>query len=86
MLRCSFPSALLLAVAVSSPAYSQRADVTPLKRALITQAVDNQKLVTLYGNTRASANSANDRGRVSDGLPMDHMLLQLKRPPELEQA
>jgi subtilase family serine protease len=40
--------------------------------------------VTLRGNTRAEANSANDRGRVPDSLPLEHMLLQLRRPPELE--
>ncbi len=32
------------------------------------------------------ANSLNDRGRVSDDFAMDHMLLQLKRPPQQEQA
>ena len=75
MLHHFFPSAVLLAMVVSPPAYSQRADVTPLKRELITQPVNDQKLVTLHGNTRASASSANDRGRVSDSLAMDHMLI-----------
>lgn len=55
-------------------------------RILITEAIDENRLVTLRGNTRPEANGANDRGRVEDGFPMQHMLLQLKRPPEQEQA
>ncbi len=70
----------------ASHLYSQKIDSIPAKRALITQAVNNEKRVTLFGNTRAAANSANDRGRVSDSLPLKHMLLQLRRPAELEQA
>ena len=51
---------------------------------LITQTVDDSKLVTLRGNTRPEANSKNDRGAVPDDFPMPHMLLQLKRAPQLE--
>jgi len=32
------------------------------------------------------ANAANDRGAVADDLPMDHLLLQLQRPPEQKAA
>jgi subtilase family serine protease len=53
---------------------------------LINEAVDESHLVRLRGSTRPEANAKNDRGRVEDGLPMEHMLLQLKRAPELEQA
>jgi Pro-kumamolisin, activation domain len=53
-------------------------------RAVITQPVDETRLVTLVGNTRPEANAHNDRGAVADGFPVDHMLLQLKRAPELE--
>ncbi len=53
---------------------------------LITTTVDNSRLTTLVGNTRFEANSRNDRGRVADELPLNHMLLQLKRAPEAEQA
>ncbi len=51
---------------------------------LITQNVDDSKLVTLAGNTRPEANKQNDRGSVADGLSMEHMLLQLKRSPQQE--
>ncbi|HEV2730889.1 MAG TPA: protease pro-enzyme activation domain-containing protein, partial [Terriglobales bacterium] len=53
-------------------------------RALISQKVDESKLVTLNGNMRPEAIPENDRGPVADGLRMEHMLLQLRRPPELE--
>ncbi len=53
---------------------------------LISGPIDESKLVRLSGNTRPEANAKNDRGPVEDGFPMDHMFLQLKRSPELEQA
>jgi subtilase family serine protease len=53
---------------------------------LITERIDETRLVTLGGNTRPEATAQNDRGRVPDDFPMEHMFLQLKRPPELEQA
>ena len=55
------------------------------KPILITEAIDENKLIRLRGNTRPEANAQNDRGRVEDSFPMEHMLLQLKRAPELEQ-
>jgi hypothetical protein len=55
-------------------------------RALITQPIDNAHLVTLYGNTRPEASARHDRGRVADEFALNHMLLQLKRAPEVESA
>jgi subtilase family serine protease len=55
------------------------------KPVLISEAIDESKLVRLWGNTRPEANAKNDRGRVEDSFPMEHMFLQLKRAPELEQ-
>jgi hypothetical protein len=43
-------------------------------------------LVTLRGNMRPEANAKNDRGRVSDDMILNHMMLQLRRSPEREQA
>ena len=51
---------------------------------LITQDVDESKLVTLGGNTRPEAKAKYDRGRVDDNLLMEHLLLLLKRSPEQE--
>lgn len=55
-------------------------------RSLITQNIDESKLVRLGGNTRPEATAANDRGMVPNNFEMDHMLLQLRRTPEQEQA
>src|SRR5208282_6542952 len=55
------------------------------KSVLITAAIDESRLIRLRGNTRPEANATNDRGRVEDSFAMEHMLLQLKRAPELEQ-
>jgi len=52
----------------------------------ITQSVDETNRVPLPGNTRPEARLANDRGVVADDFAMEHMLLQLKRSPEQEQA
>jgi subtilase family serine protease len=48
--------------------------------------VVESNLVRLSGNTRPEANAANDRGRVPDTFPMEHMFLQLQRPAAQEQA
>src|SRR5215470_11485450 len=55
-------------------------------RPLVTQQIDENKRVSLKGNTRPEANFHHDRGSVPDELPMEHMLLQLNRPPEQEEA
>jgi hypothetical protein len=55
-------------------------------RPMITQQVVETNAVRLVGNTRPEANAANDRGRVPDNLSMEHLLLQLRRPPAQEQA
>ena len=54
--------------------------------ALIHESIDESQLVTLAGNTRPEANAANDLGAVSDDLNLDHMMLQLRRSPQAEQA
>lgn len=55
-------------------------------RGLIAGPIDENRLHTVAGNTRPEATPQNDRGRVSDALQLDHMLLQLQRTPEQEQA
>ncbi len=54
--------------------------------ALITETISETKLVTLAGNTRPEATTANDRGPVDASFPMGHLWLQLRRSPEQEQA
>jgi subtilase family serine protease len=77
---------LAFATANQFTAHLYAADIGQHTRILITERIDESKLVTLHGNTRPEAlASANDRGRVDDRFPMMHMLLQLRRPVELEQ-
>jgi subtilase family serine protease len=47
--------------------------------AAIHEAVNENNLVTLLGNTRPEATAANDQGIVADDFPLAHMQLQLKR-------
>jgi len=54
------------------------------KRTLVRDRIDNSRLTTLHGNTRREANAQNDRGPVSADLQLDHMLLLLQRPAELD--
>lgn len=56
------------------------------KRSLIISAINDGNVVRLFGNTRPEANAANDRGKVADNFPMQHLALQLRRSPEQEQA
>ena len=52
----------------------------------ITQVVDESKLTVLKGNTYPLARPEFDRGRAPTSLPMERMLLVLKRSPEQEAA
>src|SRR5215471_3887518 len=61
------------------------AQVCPRARTLVTQSINETRLVTLRGNTRPEASPANDRGPVSKSFQMDHMFLQLKRAPEQQE-
>jgi len=74
--------AIATAIGASGPAAAQ----TPAPRALLTTPINENQLVRLAGNTRAEASAANDRGLVPDSLPLPHMQLLLKRPPEREAA
>lgn len=86
MIRSLFTYTIILGVFCCSNAFTQRADLAALKRSLVTRSPNDQERVTLRGNVRPAANAANDRGLVAESFPMDHMLMQLQRPPELQQA
>jgi hypothetical protein len=51
----------------------------------ITQQIDENNRVKLFGNTRPEANRKNDRGAVPDSFGIDHMFLLLQRSPDREQ-
>ena len=82
----SFSVTLLAFVfTLSLASYLQAAVATP-RLPLIRQELDENQRVTLKGNSRPEANATNDRGLVADDFQMEHMLLQLQRSPEQEQA
>lgn len=69
----------------SAKAAGRRASARDLiTRDLINRDIDDRLRITLRGNTRPEADPANDRGPVPDDFKLEHMLLQLRRPPELE--
>jgi subtilase family serine protease len=59
---------------------------TAPKRSLITQPIDESKLTILKGNTHPLARHEFDHGAAPLSLPMERMLLVLKRTPEQESA
>jgi Pro-kumamolisin, activation domain len=71
-----------LAALVCLFAGSERSAQAQAAPVLITQNVDETRLVTLEGNTRPEARAQYDRGPVADDLELEHMLLLLKRAPE----
>jgi subtilase family serine protease len=79
---------LLAASLASAYATNSHAAVTIglLSKPQITQAPNNNDRVAIPGNVSPYAVAANDKGRVDDSTVMSHMLLQLKRPADREQA
>ena len=81
-----FLAALTFVCLVGQSAHAQLYRGGQNARELITQPIQNEKLVTLVGNTHPSAIAAFDRGALAEETPMEHMQLVLQRPAELEQA
>jgi uncharacterized membrane protein YkoI len=77
---------VLAAILLSSGPAAAQVEPGLHARVLVTQNVDEEKRITLHGNTRPEAKFENDRGPVAGNFPMEHMLLQLRRSPEQEQA
>ena len=83
-LGLTFISPALLALAVALVLYGQAANAGTSP--ILTQRIDEGKRAVLTGNSRPEANATNDRGLVADNFQMEHMLLQLQRPSDEEQA
>src|SRR6266849_4832802 len=79
-------SLVVLAVLIAAPAVNAQVESGLHARPRITQSVDDMNRVVLEGSTHPEARPANDRGAVANDFAMEHMLLQLKRSPEQEQA
>jgi len=74
-------SVVALLLINSVPAFAQSSAAS---RALITQKIDESRLVTLAGNTRPEVLTGRDMGPVSDSLQLSHMFLQMKMSPAQE--
>jgi len=79
-------SFVLFAILISANTAAAQVESGLHARVLVTQSADEEKRVILHGNTRPEAKFENDRGPVAGNFPMEHMLLQLRRPPEQELA
>jgi subtilase family serine protease len=76
----------LVSIVICALGTSANAIPTGYPVATIHAVIDEGQRVTLRGNTRPEATAENDLGAVADTMPMEHMLLQLKRSPEREAA
>src|SRR5690349_14687427 len=84
--KTGFLAAVVVAVLICAPSALAQAESGGHVRPRITQTIDEINRVALRGNTRPEAVLANDHGSVANDFTMEHMLLQLKRSPEQEQA
>ena len=87
-MRSSFRSvSRLLAASTLFAAVCPAMPAQNLRRSVMNERVDDAKRVVLPGNVRAAAlDPANDQGSVEEALPLEHMLLQLRRSDAAEQA
>ncbi len=72
--------------AASTAAAQSAANLAPAIPTRITQAIDETQLVRLHGNVHPLARPEFDQGPVASELPMQRMLLVLKRSVEQESA
>jgi hypothetical protein len=75
--------ASLRGVSLPGAATEQTPGVVPTR---IVQPVNDSRLVRLTGNTHPLARAEFDRGPVDPQLPMERMLMLLKRSPEQDEA
>lgn len=81
----SFALAAIAFLFTGMPVRAQIARDLPPRITFGRQPADGS-MVTLTGNVRPEATPQNDRGIVADNFPMEHMLLQLRRPAQQERA
>jgi subtilase family serine protease len=79
-----FPSTFLAPELLAQETTAAKPIAAP--RQLITQAVDETRLTVLKGNTHRLARPEFDQGTAPATLPMQRMLLVLKRSPQQEAA
>jgi subtilase family serine protease len=77
---------LLCFTAFAFAATTASAQCTPMAVNRVTAAVDDTALVPLSGNVHPLARPEFDQGKVDDSLPLNHLIMLLKRSPEQELA
>lgn len=83
-IHLSLIAALVVVGMLCAPMQGQEGPAAP--RPLITQTVDESQLTTLRGNTHPLARPENDLGTAPASLPLQRMLLVLKRGNDQEAA
>jgi pro-kumamolisin-like protein len=79
-------ASVVVALFLNVPCATAQVEAGLHSRPGVVQAVQESDRIALPGNVRPEARPEYDRGRVPDSLPLEHMLLQLKRSPEQEVA
>jgi pro-kumamolisin-like protein/Big-like domain-containing protein len=77
---------ILMACSTNLPAQTAATVAPQTNVARVTQAVNESNRVTLKGNTHPLANGKNETGIAPDSLPMERMLMVLKRSPDQQAA
>jgi subtilase family serine protease len=90
-MRLSRTTSLMFALSLvclffSTFALATNNSLVDCKSASVTSAVDENVVTTLPGNVHPLASAEFDQGRVSDSLPLAHIIMLLKRSPEQEVA
>ena len=87
-----FPVPLLILALACAASVQAQNSATPLisqatiAQPMITQAIDEEKLVTLHGNVHPLAQARYDLGTVPDSLAANRILLLLNRTPAQQAA
>ena len=86
MMRNSLLTAMACSLCLAASSPIAGAQTASAAQVLVTFPVNETMMMTLSGNVRPEANVQNDRGAVNGGMQLEHMLLQLKRPADREEA
>ncbi len=76
----------LLFTSLAFAAASSASGCSPITVNRVTSPVDESRLTPLQGNLHPLARAEFDQGKVADELPMEHIIMLLKRSPEQEAA
>jgi hypothetical protein len=85
--KCLLALFVLATSAMGVPVFAApQPTCTPMAVPRISGAVDDNARVTLQGEVHRMARMEFDKGAVDDSLPLEHIIMMLKRMPEQELA